>query len=364
MLSRKSKSLSFFVMLAITGCATGKSSKMVGKTALDAGVPTEIAKAYEVSEQPRMAGAAGEMGIAPTVVATPAADSKAESLVKPDDGGKTKKTKSKKGKIASLPKAQAGKDKAGDQPPAAKAPFEIQSRRPAEDPLRVGEKVTFDVSWLRTTAGELALEVLPMKYIEGRKVYHFKGSARSTSIFAKIYSLEDYAETFLDFVGMFPYKFILHGDETKHIRDNLELFDHAHSKQYVVVKDDRRNGDVHNDSGYKDLIPLSQDGLSSMFFVRTLNVNPGQQSKFNVTISGNQSEATIYGDKIEDVRTKVGTFRAHKVRIELLSKDKKDPASAFIWMTADSRKLIVKFEAKVRVGWISGVAKQIDLGHD
>lgn len=327
------------IALAATGCVS-KQALRPERGPVDQQIPQEIVKAYEVSETPRGEAAGAAEGKAPSVMP------EAPTLpVAAEPAGKKKKTRKERAKKASAPPAPA-----------------IPSRRPAVDPFRQGEKVTFDVSWLKTTAGELILEVLPLKYIEGRRVYHFRGTARTTSLVASFYRADDFVESFVDYEGLYPYKFILHGDETKHIRDNLELYDHLKGKQYVYIKDDRLNGDVKEEKGIKDLTPFSQDTLSALFYLRTLDMKKDRPVVIPVATSGHMSDFTLTWVGNEEVKTKAGRFNARKIKVHVHYKREKKYGENVFWVTDDDRRLIVKFEMKVRIGWMGGEARAIELG--
>lgn len=321
-------------ILASVACV---SKNAIKRDAVSMGetIPETIAKSYEVTEKPKVA--AGVAGKVPTVLPE-------EALVaKP------------------RPSRAKGKKETATQA-LTPAPSVVPNRRPPTERFRQGERVLFDVTWLKSVAGELGLEVLPLKYIEGRKVYHFRGTARTTSLVAAFYKAEDWVESFVDFLGLFPYKYVLHGDESKHIRDNLELFDHVKAKQYVYIKDDRLNGEIHEDKGIKDLTPFSQDSMSSLFYIRLLKLEDGKPETMSVATGGHMSDMKITALGREDVRTKAGTFRCIKTNVQVNYKREKTFNENHFWFTDDDRRLLVKFEAKVRIGWLGGVAKSVDLG--
>ncbi len=236
------------------------------------------------------------------------------------------------------------------------------SRRPERDPIIPGEKIWMDVTWLSTKAGEFLLEVLPFKAIKNRKVYHLKGTAKTSDLFSLVYKAEDWVESFIDFEGWYPHKFILHGDETKHLRNHLELFDHQAKKQYVHIYDYRiHKKEVHEEKGYKDLIPFSQDALSALYYVRTQKIDVGNVIKFPMTTGGNQWETEVHVIKKEDVSTKMGYRKAIKTKV--LTKFKgvlQQQGDSFIWYSDDELKAPLRFEAKVRIGWVSGIVKKIE----
>lgn len=278
-----------------------------------------------------------------------------ELAEKPKPVPPKKKVAAKKKKGTAVKKAVAG---------PAETEFAIPNRRPEKDPIWVGERILMDVTWLSTKAGEFTLEVLPFKELDGRKVYDLKGSARTSDLFALVYKAEDWVQSFVDFEGWFPYKFVLHGDETKHIRNHLELFDHAAKKQYVHIHDNRiQKNEVVEKKGFEELTPFSQDSLSAIYYVRTLKMNNGDLIKFPMTSGGKQfeTEVTVLGR--EEVKTKMGYIKAIKTKvITRFQNVLQQKGDAFMWFTDDERKFPIRFEAKVRIGWVAGIAKKIEPG--
>ena len=300
-------------------------------------IPPELAKAFEVKE-------------------LPVAASIAEAPVEPQAA-----PKKRKGKAVKTVSAAAGSE--GIAGPGELS-FAIPKRRPPFDPVWVGEKIWMDVTWLSTKAGEFLLEVQPFKVMNGRKVYDLKGTARTSDLFSLIYKAEDFVQSFVDYEGWFPYKFILHGDETRHVRDNLELFDHGAKKQYVHVHDYRvQQNELHEEKGVKDLTPLSQDSLSALYYVRTQHMEVGKVIKFPMTTNGSQWETNLTVMNREEVNTKMGYMNAFKTKLETRFKGVlQQQGDAFMWFSDDERKYPLRFEAKVRIGWVAGIAKKIEPG--
>lgn len=290
-------------------------------------IPSELATAFEVKD----AGSG------------PKADVPIE--VKKEKG--KKKTKKDAGQMAA-------------RPPKAKYP----NRRPEVDPLWVGEKVWMDVTWLNTTAGEFLLEVNPFKVINDRKVYDIKGTARTTDIFALIYKAEDTVQSYVDFEGWFPYKFVLQGNESRYLRNHLELFDHQANKQYVHVQDLKiASNEMKEKKGYHDLAPFSQDSLSALYYARTLKLEAGAVLHFPMTTQGKQWDLQLTVIGPEEIKTRMGYLRAIKTKIQTsFNGVLQQNGDAFIWFTEDARKFPVRFEAKVKIGWITGIAKKIETG--
>lgn len=331
--------------LLLAGCG---GRQVVATKPVEMTIPPELVKAFEVKELP--------------AAATPAPAPEAVSEAKPRRGAKKRSRKKK-----SLAKTNAvvtpAAPSAGMAGPGNTA-FKIPDRRPVKNPIWVGEKIWLDVTWLNTKAGEFELEVLPFKEMNGRKVYDLKGTAHTSDLFSLIYKAEDWVESFVDYEGLFPYKFVLHGDETKHIRNNLELFDHAAKKQFIATHDNRiQKNEIVEEKNLKDLTPFSQDSLSAIYYVRTLQFEEGKTLRFPMTTNGNQwqTEVTILGR--EEVQTKMGYLKSFKTKIETrFNGSLQQQGDAFMWFSDDDRKYLLRFEAKVRIGWVAGIARQIEPG--
>jgi hypothetical protein len=329
------------VFFLFFSCSTAKKDRAVSLIPVDVIVPEEMEKAYEVKEL------------------------KKEELQEKEQSNKNlalkssskfKQEKNIEKKLEKNIKKELKKNK--------KEEFVIPNRRPKKDPLWVGEKLVMDVSWLRTRGGEFTLEVLPFKEMNNRKVYHVKASAKTADFFKWIYRAEDYVESFFDYEGWIPYKFILKGDETKVIRNYLELYDHAQKKQYIhIINHKVKTGEFQEDKGYKDLIPFSQDSISALYYARTLDLNVGQKYRFPMTANGRQwdTELVILGK--EEIDTKAGVLKTIKTQVYTYFNGViEQKGDSFLWFTDDDRKLPVKFDAKVKIGWVTGVVKSIDWG--
>lgn len=325
----------------------------------DANLPPELAKAFEVKE---LAPVADQIKLREAAQdAVPQVEKRSRKK-----GRKSAKTNGAVQDSQNAAPSASSEAKTAQQAIAGpgSATFAIPNRRPEVDPIWVGEKIWMDVTWLNTKAGEFELEVLPFKVMNGRKVYDFKGMARTSELFSLVYRAEDWVESFVDYEGWFPYKFELHGDETKHIRNNYELYDHGAKRQFVAMYDNRiQKNEIVQDKGYKDLTPFSQDSLSAIYYARTLKFEDGKKLHFPMTTNGSQweTEVTIMGR--EEVQTKMGYMKAIKCKVETrFNGVLQQQGDAFMWFSDDEKKYLLRFEAKVRIGWVAGVTKKIEAG--
>lgn len=356
--SRKLATVIFF--LAIGGCVGPRVVKVQAPQDVNFSIPDDLAKAFEVKDT------LGDLNLtASQALLLP------RMLTSESPRKELKKSLKKKNEIKVAKKSKHKQNQevkpeniSGTMSMPLLDGLEIPNRRPESDPVWVGEKITMDVTWLNTTAGEFLMEVLPHKFIKGRKVYSLKGTARTSKLFALVYKADDTVQSFVDYIGWFPYKFELLGDESKHKRRGLELFDHVAGKQYVWNYDYRiPQNEVHENKDVKPLTRFTQDSLSALYFIRIHDLRVGKVIKFPMTTGGDQWETEVSILKHEDLKTPMGIRSALKTKVETrFNGALRQQGDAFIWFSDDFHRYPLRFEAKVKIGWVAGITKAIEPG--
>jgi len=241
--------------------------------------------------------------------------------------------------------------------------FVFPNRRPTQDPIRVGERAIYDISYFGMVAGEFSMNVEPFKEINGRKVYHIMGKATSSKMFGLFYKLNDVIESFIDYEGIFPHRFHILLDESKQKRNSLELFDSEKGRSFFWNRWD------HHKRGYtevKDFFPMqpfSQDSLSSLYYLRTLPLKDGDVVTFPVISEGKNWDAVVTVLGRETIDTPMGPMKTILLKPETKYQGiLKKQGDSFIWLSDDDRRYLVKLEAKVKIGSIVGKLKRIEPG--
>ena len=247
---------------------------------------------------------------------------------------------------------------------AKKAAFVIPNRRSSLNPVWVGEKMTLEITYLGMSAGDFVAEVMPMKSVNERKVYHLKGGAQSSSIFSLFYKVNDWMESYWDFEGLFSHRFHLVLDQTRQSRDALELYD---SEKKSAFYWNRRN---HVTKGYEEkketttIPPWPQDAFSILYFIRQLPLEDGKVYTVPVISEGKAWEAVITVMRREKcdypgVKTTCIVVRP-QTRFEGVMRQ--DRGDSLLWLTDDDRRFLVQMEAKVKIGTVNAVLKKVELG--
>jgi hypothetical protein len=267
------------------------------------------------------------------------------------------------------PSPTAGKKKKEKKVRASKkgaAPVAVvfPSRRPKPDPFWVGEKQTLEVTYLGLAAGEFTTEVLPMKKIGDRTVYHLRGIVKSSAVLNLFYRLDDMIESFWDYEGLFSHRFHMVLDETKQARDVLELYDQDTKKAFYWNRRNQPDKPPVESKEYFDMAAFAQDSYTAAFYLRTLPLVVGQTYVYPVISEGKGWDCVVNVVRKEMADTPFGRRETIVVNPQTRYNGvmKQEKGEGFIWLTDDDRHFIVRLEAKVKIGSVAAQLKKVELG--
>lgn len=264
----------------------------------------------------------------------------------------TTDVKGKKSKVKKLDKTVTEK---------SNPPFVWPQRRPEHDAMVVGEKLTYEITYFGVPAGEVVLETLPYKTINGRKAYHLRGLAHSSAVFSIFYTLNDMIETFVDYEGLFSHRFHIVLDETKQKRDSLELNDSEKKQTFYWNRWDHwKKGKIE----IKDYFPIPsfpQDSLSALLWVRNLPLEVNKSFTFPVVSEGKFWDGIVNVVRKEKLKTAIGEKEAFVIVPETKYQNYlKKQGDTFLWFADDEHKNLLRVEAKVKIGTITAVLKKAE----
>ncbi|RYZ71410.1 MAG: DUF3108 domain-containing protein [Proteobacteria bacterium] len=333
-----------FSLILTSSCSTPKIAPISESTSPEVELPKEIQTQFAVKEVKDMPPPR-----APTP--TPTATSAAVPT------SKTSKKSSKK-------KASAAETRTVTQIAEAAPAFQYPLRRKDPVPFWVGEKQSIEVTFFGMAAGEFELETMPLKQVNGRKVFHFEGRAKSSSVFALVYRLNDKIESFMDYDGIFSHRFHMLLDQTRQRRDSLELFDHEKKQVYYWNRKNHVEKGYSEIKEYKEISPFTQDSFSAYFYARTLPLEPGASYIIPVSSEGKSWEMQLTVVRREMIDTPLGKKQAVVVRPQTRFQGvlKQDKGESYIWLSDDDRRFILRFEAQVKIGTVVGSLKKVTLG--
>lgn len=236
----------------------------------------------------------------------------------------------------------------------------FSGRRPLVDPYRVGEEVVLGISYFGVEAGKFTMQVLPMVQVNGRKSYHFRYLIKSSRLFSMFYSVDDVAETFVDYENLVPYTYEIHVNESKQIRETKTYFDHKNKKATMWDKKKKKGEAVENKKIEWELTEYPQNVFSAAYYLRNFTLKVGKKIKVNVGHEGKNILMTAEVVRKEKIFTNVGSFETFVVKPSFDIDGKFKPTGEnFLWLTADENKFIVRLESKIKIGTIVGEVQKI-----
>jgi hypothetical protein len=219
-------------------------------------------------------------------------------------------------------------------------------------PFTVGERLTYEVSWLNLTAAIAVMEVAPT---EGRggtaSLAKLIGTAQSTPIITKFFPVDNRVESELDLETLTPEHLTFRRREGKKKEDIEYTF---HQKEGTVTA--VRGGTTESVS-----IPVgTHDIISCLYYTRAvLPPKPGASLKMNVYHDKKNRPVEVRVEGIETLEGGWGKAETVRVRVIMpfhgLFMNKGD---IHVWVTNDERKTPVRMKAKVVLGAI--VADLVD----
>jgi hypothetical protein len=214
--------------------------------------------------------------------------------------------------------------------------------------LPAHEKFTYSIEWRLITAGRLHLERL-----QAGAASQINFRMESAGLVSKLFKVaDDYSANF-NRDGCVESTTLV-SEEGSRRRDTRIIFDTARHKASYVERD--RNKNITLQSHEIDTQPCVRDVAGALFYLRTLNMEPGQS--LNVAVSDGKKSvvAKVEAQRREDVKTPEGVF--HTIRYEAYLFDGvlyKRPAHLNIWLSDDRRKLPVQIRVRMQfaIGTIS-----------
>lgn len=216
-------------------------------------------------------------------------------------------------------------------------------------PFERGEYLHFKVSYGIILAGYATIEVHENTDYEGRDVFIFKTTAKSRRAFDWIFKVRDWTESYFDKQLGHTLRFVKQLREGSYHVDIDIKYDHENKKAHFF----RERKGRKNKSAEIDIPEGVMDPLSTLFYVRTMDIKPGDEIFIPSTDNMKTYDIKVIVHKIETIKVPAGKFKCFVVEPVMADGGvfKKD-GKVTVWLTADDKKMPVKMETKVYIGSI------------
>lgn len=167
-----------------------------------------------------------------------------------------------------------------------------------------GERLRWRVTYLGLTAGELRVQVDEDDF-NGQDVFKLTLEAESKGMASWLYSVSDRAVSFMDVGGLFSWGY-------DYFQDHEDEEDEERVRYYQD-----KGFFMHDDGERGEIPPYTQDALSAVFFLRSQELEVGNEYSFPVQVGDEVAQIYLDVTDIVDVRTCDGWEKAYLVGVGL-----------------------------------------------
>lgn len=211
--------------------------------------------------------------------------------------------------------------------------------------FKVGEKLTYIVKWKGVAGGTAVMQVKKIVKISGRDTYYVTLSTRSSRFFDIFYKIRDLIESYIDKQSIFAWK------QKKKLREG------RYRSNKETIYDQEKHQALYK--GKKVDIPVYvQDSLSSVYYLRTQELNKGGSLIIDANDDGKNYSVEVKVIGIEKVATPSGKYKALKIEVVWKREGKVHVESSRMWLSNDQRKIPVKIERQTKTGKITMLLKK------
>ncbi len=218
-------------------------------------------------------------------------------------------------------------------------------------PFQIGERLTYQVSWLNVTAAIAVMEVARIEGMRDQAVAKLVGTAQSTPIITKFFPVDNRVESELDLDALVPEHMTFRRREGKK-KEDIEYKFHQKEGMVTAVR-----------GGTTESLPIpagTQDIISCLYYTRTvLPPTPGASLKMNVYHDKKNRPVEV---RVEGIETIEGSWgKAETVRVLVIMPFHglfMNQGNIRVWVTTDEHRTPLRMKAKVVLGSI--VADLVD----
>ena len=232
---------------------------------------------------------------------------------------------------------------------AAKVPTSVPLYQPKFYPYENGEKASYRASWNGVSVASAEIETTPVTF-EGRNSYRVRIDAKTSKGLDLIWKMRDTITSVFDAKSLAPSRFVFSQRENSRMIDTEAKFNQKEKKWVVNRWQEGRKPRVYDFDSNNTLDPIT-----AVYLARSIDFNVGEKLFFNVFGGRNQYLLEFNVEKKEPVELESGVvIQAFKLVPKLTNLTKKGYAGrvkeAAIWVSADERRLPVKFWSRIFAG--------------
>jgi hypothetical protein len=206
------------------------------------------------------------------------------------------------------------------------------------------ETLSYLIEWRLFNAGRAKIELDSVPQPRGG--FDVKLHLESTGIVNKLFKVEDDYVANLN-AGYCAIATQMQIHEGSRLRDAKVAFD-AEAKRASYLERDKTKNNAIFLAKEIEIPPCVHDVVGGLFFIRTLNLEPGQNTQIPVSDGKKSVMVKVEAQAREDVKTPLGTFKTIRYEVGLFNGVLyQRSAHVNLWMTDDRRRLLVQIKVRM-----------------
>ena len=213
----------------------------------------------------------------------------------------------------------------------------VESPNISPNPLRVGEKLTYDISWKKIPAAQRTDWIVKEESMDGQAVYHIQSKMKTRALF-RVYSFQRQEETYLNPITLSPVRFRNQLQDQKY-RATVTVDFREETAEYEKISRPKPKSSEKREAKVIEIPIGTQDELSTLYFLRSKQFELGKTYFFPIIAKGKVQKVTLTVERREIVKSKaLGIVKTLVLQTS---------AGDRFWLTDDERRLPVKAESKI-----------------
>ena len=213
----------------------------------------------------------------------------------------------------------------------------VESPNIFPNPLRVGEKLTYDISWKKIPAAQRTDWIVKEESMDGQAVYRIQSKMKTRALF-RVYSFQRQEETYLNPITLSPVRFRNQLQDQKY-RATVTVDFREETAEYEKISRPKPKSSEKREAKVIEIPIGTQDELSTLYFLRSKQFELGKTYFFPIIAKGKVQKVTLTVERREIVKSKaLGIVKTLVLQTS---------AGDRFWLTDDERRLPVKAESKI-----------------
>lgn len=203
--------------------------------------------------------------------------------------------------------------------------------------------MTYGIEWRLITAGRATVEWS----FPSDAAAQIKLKVESVGLVSKLFRVEDNYVANMG-SGLCAQSVQLTAQEGSRERETKITFDYPNHRADYLERDRVKNTVVL--ARETDIPPCVHEIIGGLYFLRTLNLEPGQSALLPLTDGKKSAVVKVEAQQREEVKTSAGTFKTMRYEAYVFNNVLyRRPAHLYVWLTDDQRRLPVQIRVRMQV---------------